>query len=225
MMIIKRKINNNLKIFLNNKIRENKKEWKWRAGSNFGIKFQILIGDYYKENKQKFDIEEIKVNLNPNDKSPDIVLRYKDNSLKKIEIKSCKNSNLNGVTICNSPELLEDTPCFLVDYYINDDSIVEISNVYETELHRLVTINSSGKYKGCLSSTRDTGKKLKGRNFNNFISTSPDDDYSLEELKNPNLIKKTILMYSVSKLIDENYNYSSEDIIDAFEDLKKNIKK
>ncbi|MGL5367986.1 MAG: hypothetical protein ACRDAG_06730 [Cetobacterium somerae] len=216
-----RKTNNSLKEFLNKEIEKNKENWRFTSGSNYGINFQKMVGDYYEVKKSELDIEKVKVNLNPNSSEPDIVLSNKDNTLSNIEVKSCKNKALSGVTICNSPELLTDTPCILINYNVNDDSYVEVEEVIETQLHKLVTINSKGKYKGCLSSTRDTGKKLKGRNYTDFLASNDGDDYSLEELTDPELKRKTVLMYSASKLIDAEYDFSKEEIFQALDHLKK----
>lgn len=216
-----RKTNNSLKEFFNKEIEKNKENWKFTSGSNYGIAFQKMAGDYYEVKKTELGIREVKVNLNPNSPEPDIVLSNKDNTLSNIEVKSCKNKALSGVTICNSPELLTDTPCILINYKVDDNSYVEVDEVIETELHRLVTINSKGKYEGCLSSTRDTGKKLKGRNYKEFLDSNDEDDYSLEELTNSELKRKTVLMYSASKLIDAEYDYSKEEIFQALDHLKK----
>ncbi len=142
--------------------------------------------------------------------------------LEGIEVKSCKNGALNGVTICNAPHLLNDKKAILINYTIAQNNVINVVDVYETEIFRLTSINTRGKYKGCLISTRDTGKKIKGRTLNDFISTNDDNDYTLEQLTAPSLIRKTILYYSVSKLVDSEYNFTDEEILKALHDLKRN---
>lgn len=127
---------------------------------------------------------------------------------------------MSGVTICNSPELLSNIPYILINYTV-ENSYVIVQDVILTELHRLVTINKKGKYEGCLSSTRDTGKKIKGRNYNEFITSTDKEDYTLEELTKPALIRKTILTYSASKLVDTEYNFTDEEILMVIQDLRK----
>lgn len=216
-----RKYNKSIKKYLNTQINSNKNNWKYSKGANFGIPLQKLVGKYYLDNKDEFNIESVDINTNPNDTKPDVVLHFKDNTTKGIEVKSCKDGALSGVTICNGPNLINDKDAFLINYTIKD-SIVSVQTVIETKIFRLITINNSGKYAGCLSSTRDTGKKIKGRNYKSFINTSDSDDYTLEDLTNPNLIRKTILMYSASKLVDDDYNFSDEEILDAIKQLKNN---
>lgn len=217
-----RKTNDNIKDFLNIKIKTTPNIWRCSSGTNFGVPLQKLIKDYFIYHKDKWMIEEVISNENPNSNEPDIKIIYQNGTSKKYEVKSCKNGNLSGVTICNSPNLLTDTDTFLINYSQNlSGNIIEIIDVYETQLHRLTSINSSGKYKGCLISTRDTGKKIKGRNFNDFISTKDEEDFSLEALKSESLIRKTILYYSASKLVDSTYNFTDNEILTAIHELKK----
>lgn len=214
-----RDYNNEIKDFINKKIKENSKSWIYQKGSNFGVKLQVLVGEYYEENKNKFKICKVKINTNPNDVNPDVVLEFTDGRTDGIEVKSCKDEALTGVTICNGPNLINDKKAILINYTITN-SIVEVVDVIETQIFRLITINSTGKYQGCLSATRDTGKKIKGRNFKNFISTTEEDDYTLAQLTEPSLIRKTILMYSASKLVDTEYNFTDEEILDAVHKLR-----
>lgn len=141
------------------------------------------------------------------------------------EVKSIKDGSLPGLTICNNPLLLNDKKVLLINYTVDNDSTILVIDVYETQIFRLTSINASGKYKGCLISTRDTGKKIKGRNFNDFINTCEDEDYTLEELTNPELVRKTILYYSASKLVDSEFNFKDKEIERAIRDLRKNDKK
>ena len=214
-----RKYNDSIKNYLNAQIQSDKNSWKYSKVSNFGIQLQKLVGKYYLDNKDTFNIKSVDINTNPNDTEPDIVLHFQDNSTRGIEVKSCKDGSLSGVTICNGPNLINDKDAFLINYTIKD-SIVSVQAVIETKIFRLITINTSGKYAGCLSSTRDTGKKIKGRNYNSFINTSDNDDYTLEDLTKPELIRETILMYSASKLVDDEYDFSDEEIINAIKKLK-----
>ena len=96
-------------------------------------------------------------------------------------------------------------------------------SVIFTQIFRLITINQNGKYAGFLCSTRDTGKKIKGRNYNEFVSTSNEDDYTLQQLTNPTLIRNTVLYYSASKLVDVTYNFTDEEILEAVEHLRDNL--
>ena len=216
-----RKKNNEIKEYINNKITEAPEKWIYRKGENFGIRLQVEVGNYYKSIADSLNIKEVQINTNPNDERPDVYIVYNDETEEGFEIKSCKDGALNGVTICNAPHLLNDKKAFLINYTINSDKIVHIIDVYETQIFRLTSVNTNGKYKGCLISTRDTGKKIKGRNFNDFITTSDEDDYSLEQLTNQNLIRRTILYYSAAKLIDKTYNFTDEEILDAVHNLKK----
>ena len=216
-----RKTNNNIKNFLNTKIKTAPDKWRFSSGTNFGIALQRLIKDFFVSHKNVWKIEKVISNENPNSNEPDIKIIYQNGETKKYEVKSCKNGDLSGVTICNNPNLLTDTDTFLINYFPNlNTNIIEIVDVYETQLHRLTSISSSGKYKGCLISTRDTGKKIKGRNFNDFISTNDEDDFPLEVLKNDSLIRKTILYYSASKLVDPIYNFTDSEILAAIHELK-----
>lgn len=214
-----RNYDNRLKQYLNEKISANPTNWGYRSGANFGIPLQILVGEYYLENKDTFDIKDVVINTNPNCPDPDVVIKYNDNTIRGIEVKSCKDGALSGVTICNSPHLINDNETILINYTFVNNTLNVIDVIF-TQLFRLITINQSGKYEGCLSSTRDTGKKIKGRNYNEFISTGDADDFSLEELTNPDLIRKTVLYYSASKLIDEEFNFSNEEILEALNVLR-----
>ena len=217
-----RKQNNEIKDYINIKIRANTGSWTYRKGENFGVPLQKLVGKYYEDNKDRYDSSTVEVNTAQNDERADVVITYTDGVVDGYEVKSCRDGKLGGVTICNSPRLLNDKKAFLINYTVGDDKVIVVLAVYETEIFRLTTINSNGKYKGCLKSTRDTGKKIKGRNFNDFINTSDEDDYTLEELTDPALIKKTILYYSVSKLIDDEYEFYEEEILEAIRQLKGN---
>ena len=217
-----RKKNNEIKEYINNKILSNPLNWEYRKGANFGISLQTEIGNYYQSNAQKFNIKKVKINTNPNDENPDIVITHTNGSTEGYEIKSCKDGALNGVSICNAPHLLNNKKTFLINYTISESNVLHVVDVYETELFRLTSIYSTGKYSGCLISTRDTGKKIKGRNFNNFINTSDEDDYTLEQLTNSDLIRKTILTYSASKLVDEEYNFTDEEILTVVHNLRRN---
>jgi hypothetical protein len=222
-----RKTNNDIKNYINDFISSSSSSnWIYQKGSNYGIELQKLAGSYYKQNSQKFGIQNVKINTNPNDTDADIVLTFTDLTQRDIEVKSCKDGTLNGVTICNSPHLLNDKDVLLINYTVSENSgKIYVKDVYETQLHRLVSINKSGIYKGCLTSTRDTGKKLKGRNFNDFLNTNEKDDSSLSELTDEKLIRKTILTYSTSKLIDDDYNFSIEEITEIYNFLKKEKEK
>ncbi|OZM56951.1 hypothetical protein CIB95_09275 [Lottiidibacillus patelloidae] len=220
-----RKENIEIKDYLNEKIlkQKNRGDWYEKPGENYGTKLQKLIGQYYEDNKNKYLIKHVEVTLDPNSPKPDIQLTFINNTQENIEVKSCKNKKLDGVTICNSPYLLTDTRTFLVNY-IFKDGLLYVNNLYDTELHRLTTIQEKGKYIGTIKCTRDTGKKVKGRSFSNFLTTKPQDDYSLEELKSPALIRKTILMYSVSKLVDQEHKFTNDEIIEAVNCLKAHSK-
>lgn len=217
-----RTTNNDIKNYINGIIRANTVNWTYRRGENFGIRLQVEVGNYYRDNAVRLNIRNVQINTNPNDVHADVVITYNDNTEEGCEVKSCKDGALPGVTICNAPHLLNDKKAFLINYTIGADGIISVVDVYETEIFRLTSINTRGKYRGCLISTRDTGKKIKGRNFNEFISTSPDDDYTLEELTAPELIRKTILYYSASKLVDPEYNFTDEEILEAIHNLKGN---
>ncbi len=221
-----RKINNDIKNYINNFINNSSSSnWIYQKGSNYGIELQKLAGSYYQLNSQKFGIQNVKINTNPNDPDADIVLTFTDFTKRDIEVKSCKDEALNGVTICNAPHLLNDKDTLLINYSVSEiTGKIYVKDVYETQLHRLVSINKTGKYKDCLTSTRDTGKKLKGRNFNDFINTDEKDDYSLTELTDDKLVRKTILTYSTSKLVDNEYDFSIEEITEVFSLLKEKKK-
>lgn len=156
-----RKKNNEIKEYINNKITEAPENWIYRKGENFGIRLQVEVGNYYKSIADSLNIKEVQINTNPNDERPDVYIVYNDETEEGFEIKSCKDGALNGVTICNAPHLLNDKKAFLINYTINSDKIVHIIDVYETQIFRLTSVNTNGKYKGCLISTRDTGKKSK----------------------------------------------------------------
>ena len=211
-----------IKNYINGVIKANPNNWTYNRGSNFGVALQVEVGNYYKANKAKYNILDVQINTNPNDERSDVVLTYKNGKVDGYEVKSCKDGALSGVTICNAPRLLNDKKAFLINYTVDTNSVIVVLDVYETEIFRLTSINQRGKYKGCLISTRDTGKKIKGRNFNDFISTSDDDDYTLEELTDEALIRKTILYYSASKLIDDEYNFTDEEILEAIRHLRNN---
>lgn len=76
-------------------------------------------------------------------------------------------------------------------------------------------------YKGLIRCTKDTGKKIKGRPFNEFIKTSDENDEPLEYLKSDALIRKTVLYYSAAKFVDRRYNFTQEEILDAIDYLNK----
>ena len=214
--------NNEIKEYINSNIRTNTNNWIYRRGENFGIRLQVEVGNYYRANAEQFNIEQVQINTNPNDERPDVVITYNDGTEEGCEVKSCKDGALNGVTICNAPPLINDKKAFLINYTVGDDNVIFVVDAYETEIFRLTSINSRGKYKGCLISTRDTGKKIKGRNFNGFINTSEENDYTLEQLTDPALVRKTILYYSASKLVDSDYNFTDEEILEAVHNLKEN---
>ena len=217
-----RKTNELIKSFINQTIAKNSSAWRATPGSNFGIPLQRLIKDYYLNHQDEWDIASVVSNENPNSTEPDIVITYNDGRQRKFEVKSCKEGALNGVTICNSPELLNDTDTYLINYIPDSQTrVIRADSVYETQLFRLTSIQSSGKYRGCLISTRDTGKKIKGRNFSEFESTSDADDYPLSTLLNPELIHKTVLYYSASKLVDDRYNFTDDEILEAVHNLRK----
>lgn len=220
--------NEDIKIYLNNQIQKeiniDHTKWKFKSGGNYGVKLQELVGKYYEDNSEKFKISSVKINTDPSSPEPDVVISFLNGTTKGIEVKSCKNGTLHGVTICNSPKLINNKDALLINYNISNLT-VNVQAVIETQIFRLITINKSGMYKGCLSSTRDTGKKIRGRTYQSFISTSDSDDYTLEQLTKPELIRKTILMYSASKLIDDEYNFADEEILSAIKILNENRKK
>lgn len=214
--------NDELKSYINDVIMSNKTNWTYRKGANFGTPLQVEVGNFYRERAVEFNICNVEINTNPNDEKADVVITYNDGVEEGYEVKSCKDGALSGVTICNSPHLLNDKKAFLINYTIGEDNVISVVDIYETEIFRLTTINTRGKYKGCLRSTRDTGKKIKGRTFKNFVSTSNEDDHTLEQLTCPALIKKTVLYHSASKLIDAEYNFTDEEILDAIHSLRGN---
>ena len=171
---------------------------------------------------KKYRILRAESNENPNNPRTDVYFISNEREFDGYEVKSIKDGKLSGLTICNNPHLLNDKKVLLINYTVDENNTISVIDVYETEHFRLTGINTSGKYKGCLISTRDTGKKIKGRNFNEFISSSDDDDYTLEELTAPELIRKTVLYYSASKLVDPEYNFTDEEILEAIHNLKKN---
>ena len=216
--------NNKIKNYINGVIEDNTTNWIYRKGENFGIRLQVETGNFYREKAEEYDICDVQINTNPNDERADIVIKHNNGMEEGIEVKSCKDGALNGVTICNAPHLLNDKKAILINYTVEKNNVIRVLDVYETEIFRLTSIGARGKYKGCLISTRDTGKKIKGRTFNDFISTDDDDDYTLEQLTAPSLIRKTILYYSASKLVDSEYNFTDEEILKAINDLKNNIR-
>lgn len=217
-----RKTNNNIKDYINNFINNSSdSNWTYQKGSNYGIELQKLAGSYYEQISKELGIQCVQINTNPNDLNPDILLIFTNSKKREIEVKSCKDEALSGVTICNAPHLLNDKDTLLINYSVcKNTKKIYVKDVYETQLHRLVSINKTGKYKGCLTSTRDTGKKLKGRNFNDFINTNEEDDYSLAELTDDRLIRRTILTYSTSKLVDNEYNFTIDEITEVYFSLK-----
>ena len=217
-----RKTNNNIKNYINNFINNySDSNWIYQKGSNYGIELQKLVGSYYKQISRELGIQCVRINTNPNNPDPDILLIFINSKKREIEVKSCKDEALSGVTICNAPHLLNDKDTLLINYSVSENTgKIYVKDVYETQLYRLVSINKTGKYKGCLTSTRDTGKKLKGRNFNDFINTNEEDDYSLAELTNDKLIRRTILTYSTSKLVDNEYNFTINEITEVYLSLK-----
>lgn len=215
-----REKDNELRSYLNNEIlNSSSNTWIYRSGGNYGIPLQELVGKYYLDKKAEFGISDVDLNLNQNCIDPDVVITYDNGEKRGIEVKSCKNGALSGVTICNSPRLINDTDALLINYTFENDTL-SVTDVIVTEIFRLITINSRGKYKGCLTSTRDTGKKIKGRNYNSFIGSSPEDDYSLEELTDAELAKRTVLYYSASKLIDDEFNFTDEEIVECLNNLR-----
>lgn len=214
-----RNYNEHIRQYLNTEISKKSNVWKYAPGANFGIALQKLVGEYYKSNNKYFDIARVDINTNPNCLDPDVVINYNNGTIVGIEVKSCKDGALSGVTICNSPHLINDKCAILINYtFINE--VLSVTAVIITQIFRLITINKTGKYVGCLSSTRDTGKKIKGRNYNEFISSSDENDYTLKELTEPALIRKTILYYSASKLVDAEYNFTDAEVIQALNDLR-----
>ena len=213
---------NEIRDYINVVIQNNSTNWQYQKGANFGIRLQVEVGNFFLSNAEKLQILNIQINTNPNDTRPDIVITYNNGAIEGFEVKSCKDGALGGVTICNAPHLINDSQAFLINYTVNDNNTIYVIDVYQTELFRLTSINSHGKYKGCLISTRDTGKKITGRNFNDFILSSETDDYSLEQLTDPNLIRKTVLYYSASKLVDDEYMFTDEDILNAIHHLRLN---
>lgn len=217
-----RKEDEKLRAFINEQIESNSEEWIANKGSNFGIPLQRLVKRYYDSQKEELGISTVTSNENPNSNDPDIVIEYNDGSKDYREVKSCKNGKLEGVTICNSPDLLSDSKTFLINYSPNNSTgVINVNNVFDTQLHRLTGINSTGKYRGCLRSTRDTGKKIKGRSYSDFVSTNDEDDTSLEQLTDPSVQRQTILRYSASKLVDGQFNFSDEEILEAIHSLKQ----
>ena len=217
-----RKTNNNIKDYINNFINNSSdSNWTYQKGSNYGIELQKLAGSYYEQISKELGIQCVRINTNPNNPDPDILLIFINSKKREIEVKSCKDEALSDVTICNAPHLLNDKDTLLINYSVSENTgKIYVKDVYETQLHRLVSINKTGKYKGCLTSTRDTGKKLKGRNFNDFINTNEEDDYSLAELTNDKLIRRTVLTYSTSKLVDNEYNFTINEITEIYLSLK-----
>lgn len=210
-----------IKCYINEVITRNKRQWKFEGGKNSGTEFQRIVRDYFNENAEKHHILRAKSNENPNDPRTDVYFICNEGECDGYEVKSIKDGSLPGLTICNNPLLLNDKKVLLINYTVDKNSTISVLDVYETQIFRLTSINSSGKYKGCLMSTRDTGKKIKGRNFNDFINTCEDEDYTLEELTNPELVRKTILYYSASKLVDSDYNFTDEEILEAVHNLKE----
>lgn len=196
-----------------------------RGWKNSGTEFQRVVRDYFNENTEKYHILKTESNENPNDSRTDVYFVCDEGECDGYEVKSIKDGSLPGLTICNNPLLLNDKKVLLINYTVDNDSTILVIDVYETQIFRLTSINASGKYKGCLISTRDTCKKIKGRNFNDFINTCEDEDYTLEELTNPELVRKTILYYSASKLVDSEFNFKDKEIERAIRDLRKNDKK
>lgn len=190
-------------------------------GGNYGTLLQEEVKHYYDHNNSKCNISAVDCNTDPMNSDPDITLHFIDGNKEGIEVKSCKNQELSGVTICNSPELLNSSRAFLINYTFNDEKKLEVKEVFDTELHRLATIKKRGKYKGCLTSTRDTGKKIKGRSYNDFVNTNECDDHTLAELTDPAIVRKTILYFSASKLVDDNYDFTDDEILNAIHELKK----
>lgn len=214
-----------IKQYINDIIGSDKKNWIYRKGSNFGTKLQEEVGNYFKSKMEELCISDVEINTNPNDVNPDIVIHFIDNTKEGFEVKSCKDGALGSVTICNSPHLLNDKKAFLINYTVGENNVILVEDIYQTEIFRLTSINSRGKYKGCLRSTRDTGKKIKGRTFNDFISTCEKDDYTLKQLTDPKLIRKTVLYHSAAKLVDDEYIFTDKEILSAIQELRKNDKK
>ena len=220
-----RKKNDELRDFINTEIADNSSNWTEAHQKNFGDQFQDRVRRYYSFNKKMLGVKSVEQNQNPNDRRGDVIITQNNGDVIEYEVKSCKNGNLEGVTICNTPELLNAKPAYLINYTINKDGVVYVIDVYDTQVFRLTSINKKGKYKGCLRGNRDTGKKIKGRPLNEFLLNSDDTDNTLQELTSPEIIRKTVLMYSASKFVDDKYNFTDEEILDAIHKIKKNMKK
>ena len=218
--MVPRRTNDDLRDYINTDISDNSSDWTEAHQKNFGDQFQDRVRRYYSLYRRTLGVSSVEQNQNPNDRRADVVVTMNDGSILEYEVKSCKNGNLSGVTICNTPELLNDKPAYLINYTIGEDGVVSGIDVYDTQVFRLTSINKSGKYAGCLMSTRDTGKKIKGRSLNDFLSNTDDTDYSLEELTAPELIRKTVLRYTASKFVDDRYNFSDDEILEAIHAIR-----
>lgn len=215
-----RKTNDDLRDFINDDIQENSSDWTEAHQKNFGDQFQDRVRRYYNVQRRVLGVRSVEQNQNPNVRMGDVIITMNNGTVLEYEVKSCKNGNLNGVTICNSPELLTDKPTYLINYTIDDSGIVKVLEVYDTQLFRLTSIQRRGKYAGCLISTRDTGKKIKGRTLSDFLSHTDETDYSFEELTSPQLIRETVLRYTAAKFVDDRYNFTDEEILKAIHFIK-----
>lgn len=216
-----RKTNDDLRDYINEEIVENSSDWTIAHQKNFGDQFQDMVRRYYNVHKRTLGVRSVEQNQNPNDRRADVIITMNDGSVIEYEVKSCKNGSLPGVTICNAPELLTDKPTYLINYTIEND-IVRVIDVYDTQLFRLTSIRSGGKYDGCLLSTRDTGKKIKGRTLNDFLIHTDENDYTFEHLTSPQLIRETILRYTAAKFVDNRYDFTDEEVLDAIHKIKEN---
>ena len=120
-----------------------------------------MVRDYFNDNTKKYSIVRAESNENPNDPRTDVYFICVDGERDGYEVKSIKDGSLSGLTICNDPRLLNDKKVLLINYTVDENQTIFVLDVYGTEIFRLTSINDGGKYKGCLMSTRDTGKKLK----------------------------------------------------------------
>ena len=72
-----RKTNNNIKNYINNFINNSSdSNWIYQKGSNYGIELQKLVGSYYKQISRELGIQCVRINTNPNNPDPDILLIF-----------------------------------------------------------------------------------------------------------------------------------------------------
>lgn len=211
-----RKRSTEIEDFLNRQIQNDKNGiWKSVKSNNYGLVFQRAIADYFESKKEKFGIALVECNLNPSDPKPDIVCTMKDGSIQVYEVKSFKDTMLSGLTICNHPSMLKSTITYLINYIFAGDKVA-VRSVVETELHRLTGLAKPGtRYAGCILATRDNGKKAKGRSFNDFYFSDPANDTPLDVLLAKEMLLKTELHYTVSKLVPG--EYETQEVADAYE--------